>query len=192
MAKVSLIVLWLAWWASWWLAASWTAPTTAKALAKDEIRYRVLTAIGVVLLLAPLGPISVATFVHDPSQLGSWLLVLLALAGFAFAWWARLHLGTLWSSSITRKEGHHVVDTGPYALVRHPIYTGIIAAAFATALERGTALSIFGALLMTLSFVIKARLEEQFLGAELGEETYASYRRRVPMLIPFWPFRTSA
>ena len=48
------------------------------------------------------------------------------------------HLGRLWSGSITRKEGHRVVDTGPYALVRHPIYTGLIFALLATAIAQAT------------------------------------------------------
>lgn len=50
------------------------------------------------------------------------------IAGFAFCWWARIHLGRLWSMRVTKKEGHHVVDTGPYGVVRHPIYTGILVA----------------------------------------------------------------
>ena len=52
-------------------------------------------------------------------------LAALTLAGILFTWWARIHIGRLWSGSITRKEGHHIVDTGPYALVRHPDLYGI-------------------------------------------------------------------
>ena len=80
-----------------------------------------------------------------------------------------------------------MIDTGPYAIVRHPIYTGLIAAIFATALVKGTLSGIAGALVMTFAFWIKARLEERFLREQLGPEDYNSYRRRVPMLVPFGP-----
>jgi protein-S-isoprenylcysteine O-methyltransferase Ste14 len=71
--------------------------------------------------------------------------------------------------------------------VRHPIYTGIITAALATAVVKGTPFAIAGALLMTFGFWIKATLEERFLREHLGPGAYDSYRRRVPMLVPFGP-----
>jgi protein-S-isoprenylcysteine O-methyltransferase Ste14 len=111
----------------------------------------------------------------------------LCLAGFAFAWWARLHLGRLWSGFVTRKADHRIIDSGPYRIVRHPIYTGIIVAAIAMAIAKGTIYAVAGALLAILSFWVKARLEEKFLREQLGPETYDAYRRRVPMLIPFAP-----
>jgi protein-S-isoprenylcysteine O-methyltransferase Ste14 len=75
----------------------------------------------------------------------------------------------------------------PYGIVRHPIYTGLILAATAVAILKGNLYSLAGTLLIILGFWIKARLEEQFLSQQLGPETYALYRRRVPMLIPFLP-----
>ena len=87
---------------------------------------------------------------------------------------------------VTKKEGHHVVDTGPYGIVRHPIYAGIIAAAIGTAVAKGTILSMGGAGLLTIGLVMKARLEEVWLRAQLGTE-YEAYRKRVPMLVPLAP-----
>jgi protein-S-isoprenylcysteine O-methyltransferase Ste14 len=101
-----------------------------------------------------------------------------------FAWWARLHIGRLWSSSVTRKSGHHIVDTGPYRLVRHPIYSGVSLSAIATAAIRGTAQGVLGAGLLILGFYVKARLEERFLRDELGP-AYDAYACRVAMLVPF-------
>ena len=66
----------------------------------------------------------------------------LTLAGIAFTWWARIHLGRFWSNAITRKEGHRVIDTGPYGLVRHPIYTGLIGGMLATGVAVGTVTAI--------------------------------------------------
>lgn len=82
---------------------------------------------------------------------------------------------------------HRTVDTGPYGIVRHPIYTGILIAAFATAAAKGTVMGIAGALVMTLGLWMKARLEEAWLRSELGADAYDAYRQRVPMLLPFGP-----
>ena len=97
-----------------------------------------------------------------------------------------MHLGRLWSGTVTAKAGHHVVDTGPYGLVRHPIYTGLLLAILATMAAKGTLWGIAGAVLLTIGIVMKARLEESFLRGELGS-AYDDYAKRVPMLMPFAP-----
>ena len=101
------------------------------------------------------------------------------LIGLCFTWWTRIHLGRFWSGVITRKEGHKLIDTGPYAFVRHPIYTGLFIALFATAAMEATAPALLGAALMSFGFWLKARFEEQFLRIELGSESYAAYCRRI-------------
>jgi protein-S-isoprenylcysteine O-methyltransferase Ste14 len=113
-----------------------------------------------------------------------WVLVTVSAIGFAFCWWARIHLGRLWSADVVRREGHRVVDSGPYRLVRHPIYTGICLAAFATAVIEGSTIAVVGAAVLTYGFYIKARMEERFLTKELGND-YAAFQARTPMLIPF-------
>ncbi|HVU19321.1 MAG TPA: isoprenylcysteine carboxylmethyltransferase family protein, partial [Rhizomicrobium sp.] len=100
--------------------------------------------------------------------------------------WARIWLGALWSGQVTKKEDHRVIDTGPYRIVRHPIYTGILIAIYATAALKGTVLALAGALLITIGLWMKARLEERFLRDELGRD-YDAYRTRVPMLMPLGP-----
>jgi len=83
---------------------------------------------------------------------------------------------------VVLRDEHRVVDSGPYALVRHPIYTGLFAAVIAMAVTRGTPLSLLGAALFVLGFTLKARVEERFLEAALPD--YAAYRRRVGMIVP--------
>ena len=176
-------LLWVAWVVSWFVASFWTNRTASRPGMGREWGYRLVTAAGVIALLMSgrhLGRPSVPAFVI-------WALVFAEFCGFAFAWWARLHLGRLWSSSVTRKDDHRVVDTGPYAIVRHPIYTGLLVAVFAVAVAEGRIGAFAGAGLMTLGFWMKARLEENFLRGELGAEAYDAYRRRVPMLLPFGP-----
>jgi protein-S-isoprenylcysteine O-methyltransferase Ste14 len=121
-----------------------------------------------------------------------WALVVAEAGAFAFAWWARLHLGRLWSGMITLQEGHRLVDTGPYRLARHPIYTGFLGAAWAFALLTGAPTSLIGAVVLTAQMAWKARREEAFLRQELGAEPYDAYAARAPMLIPFLPVRRNA
>jgi len=183
-----IYTLWVAWIASWRLGAQHSSPTVKKPGASREMPYRVVTLLGAVGLIASqsarLNPQIVNAGEHAWL---AWTLVGVAMFGFAFTWWARLHLGRLWSSTVTRKADHHVVNTGPYAMVRHPIYTGILIAMLATALLRGTAAALVGFALLIFGFYLKARLEESFLRSELGENAYGAYARRVPMLIPFAP-----
>ena len=161
------------------MAALWATRTVRQP--QGQSFYRLLTFAGFLLLIdprrrPPLWHIGLAW---------QWAMVGLTVLGFCFCWWARLHIGKLWSASITRKQDHRVVDSGPYGLVRHPIYTGLILSGFASAVVRGTLVSVAGALLLVLAWYIKARLEERFLRAELGAEAYNVYAARVPMLIPF-------
>jgi len=182
----AMYVLWTAWAVSWLAAALWSDPAARRPGFSTELLYRAVTIAGAVMLFAPArynSHMGVPDWRVDVNL--SWLLVAAALTGFMFCWWARIHLGRLWSGWVTRKADHHIVDTGPYAIVRHPIYTGIILAAFATAILEGRAVALVGAALMTAGFWIKARLEERFLRQELGVDAYDSYRRRVPMLVPF-------
>ncbi len=180
--------IWTVWAVSWFLAAAWSSRAQSRASIAQQLPYRLLTMAGFVLLFAVRtnryhGPLRLWTL---PISAG-WAMVLLCAMGFGFAWWARLHLGQLWSAFVTRKADHRIVDTGPYHIVRHPIYTGIVAAAIALALIKGTVIALAGALLAAFGFWVKARLEEGFLREQLGAEAYDAYRRRVPMLVPFGP-----
>ncbi len=176
--------IWGVWVLSWLAAAAWSGRITARAAIGSQALYR-LTVFGGVLLLFDRSTLGGASPLWVPPPALGWAMVALTAGGFGFCWWPRLYLGRLWSSSVTRKEGHHVVDTGPYALVRHPIYTGVLVAAAATAIEQGTAASLAGMGLITLGYWIKARLEESFLRAELGTDAYDAYARRTGMLLPF-------
>jgi protein-S-isoprenylcysteine O-methyltransferase Ste14 len=183
-----IMLLWLAWAVSWFAAAMWSARTVKRPAIGPEIFYRVITVAGVLLIFAgrPGNPVYAFRFWHI-GEAGAWALVSVTAFSFAFAWWARIHLGRLWSGFVTKKEGHRIVDTGPYAIVRHPIYTAIITAALCLAILRGDAFALGGFVLVTLGFWIKARFEENFLRQELGAEAYDAYAKRVPMLVPLGP-----
>jgi protein-S-isoprenylcysteine O-methyltransferase Ste14 len=119
-----------------------------------------------------------------PSTPASVLSVALVVAGLGFTVWARLTLGRNWSGAVTFKENHELIERGPYALARHPIYTGLLAMMLGTALAYAEpiGLVLFGGGVVVLYF--KARTEEQLMTSHFPDE-YPAYRRRVKALIPF-------
>lgn len=196
---VVIVSLWAAWIISWVIAAAWTNKTE-KRLGANQLSYRIAAIAAVVVLVnaarvlfrhaqghAQAGRLLGLLRLWSVSRGEAWLCAALVACGFAFCWWARIHLGRLWSASITKKEGHRVIDTGPYRLVRHPIYTGILLAAYAAAAANGTVVGIVLAAVLTVGLWVKARLEERWLSRELDAGAYDDYRRRVPMLVPFGP-----
>jgi protein-S-isoprenylcysteine O-methyltransferase Ste14 len=184
-----LALIWLAWVVSWVVGSFWSGRTEKQVTPRDSRAYLVPIVVGAVLLAPWTAQALGEQPVWHPGNAGVYALAGLVVAGTLFTWWARIHLGRLWSSAITRKEGHRVIDTGPYGLVRHPIYTGLIAAILATGAAAATATALIGALLIAFGLWQKARIEERFLTVELGAEAYRAYRRRVPMLVPFLPRR---
>jgi len=114
----------------------------------------------------------------------------LALAGFAitslgcaFAVWARLTLGGNWSGQVTVKANHELVTKGPYALARHPIYTGLVLASIGTTIAEGEMRCVLGIILIVLAFMIKMSQEEKLMTQTFPEE-YPRYRQRVKALFP--------
>ena len=121
-------------------------------------------------------------FFPDPLAV-QYLGILLMLLGCGFAVWARVTLGSNWSGTVTVKENHTLITRGPYAWVRHPIYTGILLALLGTAVVLGTFLSTLEVAVVALALWLKLRTEEQFMLETFGEQ-YTAYRQRVKALIP--------
>jgi len=118
-----------------------------------------------------------------PGALAQSLGVGLCLAGFGFAFWARWHLGRNWGMPMSLRQGHELVTSGPYAYVRHPIYTGIMLAMIGSAVALGFLwLALFA--LYFVFFLFSARTEEKMMLAQFPD-AYPGYRRRTKMLIPF-------
>lgn len=130
----------------------------------------------------PMGPLA-GRFVPDSPAI-AWTGAALTAAGCAFAVWARLLLGANWSGRVALKQDHQLIERGPYAIVRHPIYTGFLAGLLGTALALGEWRGLAGWALACLGWGMKSRTEEAFLSEHFGA-AYASYRRRVKALIPF-------
>ena len=184
-ADIATTVVWIAWVVSWWAAAFWSARAVKRPSPASQVLYRVVTIAGFILLFRYFPQGRSTWMLWTLGIPVRWVMVTVVAAGLSFTWWARVHLGRLWSGSITRKADHHIVDTGPYGIVRHPIYTGIIIAEIATAIQSGAVQAFVGAALMIVGFYIKARMEEGFLRTQVDAAAYDAYSHRVPMLIPF-------
>src|SRR5215813_777491 len=103
--------------------------------------------------------------------------------GLFLAIWARHHLGRNWSGEITIKVDHELIRSGPYKLLRHPIYTGILMMYVGTAVVTGEWLAILGLFMVTLAYWRKIRLEESNLNLAFGAD-YDAYRREAWALVP--------
>jgi len=181
-----LAVIWLIWLASWVGASFWSGQTRKHVTVVKTSRYHALIVAGGILFTPWTSRVLGEKPLWALGETGVYLLTAVTLGGIAFTWWARIHLGRFWSNAITHKEDHKVIDTGPYGMVRHPIYTGLILGMIATGIAVGTVSAVLGAILISLGMAWKAKMEEVFLGQELGPD-YVTYRQRVPMIIPFLP-----
>jgi protein-S-isoprenylcysteine O-methyltransferase Ste14 len=176
---------WLVFVTIWVLAALSTKRTVYRESRAQRLRYWVLLVIACLLQLygrqLPY-PLNMRVVPHVAPT--AWAAAVLCVIGLAFAVWARVTLGRNWSGVVTLKEGHELMERGPYRIVRHPIYTGIITMFFATALAQGHLFGFVGALLMFASFWIKLGDEEKLMLQQFPEQ-YADYRRRTKRIIPF-------
>ena len=113
-----------------------------------------------------------------------WMAGTLCIASLGFCVWARATLGRNWSGTITLKEGHELIERGPYRLVRHPIYTGMMAMILATAITFRHLGGFVAVILAFASFWIKLGEEEKLMLQQFPDQ-YGSYQQRVKRIIPF-------
>ena len=179
-----------------WIAGAWLtlmlfwaagAATAKRAVRREAVSSRLLHIVPTMaafFLLFRGGNIGIfhARFVPD-SNLIRLTGTALTFAGLAFAIWARMTLGGNWSGTITVKQDHQLVRTGPYRMVRHPIYSGILLAMFGTALFFGELRGLIGFAIAFIAWWSKSRTEEQFMLEVFGDQ-YSRYRSEVKALIP--------
>ena len=121
--------LWAAWFLYWAVSAIGSKATARRESFASRLAYLVPLVVGGLLIGSRQGRWALlATRLWPPSAIAGWSGVALLAAGLAFSVWARVHLGANWSGDVTVKEGHELIRSGPYAWVRHPIYTGLIVA----------------------------------------------------------------
>src|SRR5882672_3164214 len=172
-------------WAVWWLAmAFFSKSTKRRESTAQRIEHLVPALLGFALVFREgfggawlARPIIAA----NPVLLGLCLIV--TIFGLLFAVWARLILGSNWSGTVTIKTNHQLVRRGPYRWIRHPIYTGMLAALLATAMIQGLLSGIIGFGLVLLALYRKARREESFLSQEFGDG-FMEHLQHTGMFLP--------
>ncbi len=182
---LATVFIWMALVVVWVVGALHTKRTVRSQSSGSQLLYTAILAAGVYLIFAKQSGIPWLDRQLFPVTVPIALAGLLAvLMGVAFSIWARLMLGGNWSNRVTVKENHSLVRTGPYRIVRHPIYSGILLGMFGSALQRGEMRCFIGVLICALSFWLKTRAEERFMVQSFGEQ-YLQYRHRVKALAPF-------
>jgi protein-S-isoprenylcysteine O-methyltransferase Ste14 len=176
-------ILWMIFavvWVAGWL---WSKRAKVRAPLSARLLYSFPVALGSYLMVNDNLPRWVRWRLIPDSPSVQVLAVLLTAVGIGLAIWARFYLGGNWSGAVSIKIAHQLVRTGPYAWVRHPIYSGILLAVFGTSLLKGKVSGALATALFWLGFWIKSRMEERFMVTTFGEE-YVEYRRETGALIP--------
>ena len=177
--------LWWSWGLYWMLSAMRNKATQRRESLASRLAHLLPLALGGALIAWPQPPGSALRWRLWPPTLAVYSMgVALVIAGLAFAVWARVHLGGNWSGTVTIKQGHELIRSGPYAYVRHPIYTGLLAALLGTTVASGTVHAAVGLAIIAVALVRKSRVEEGFM-REVFPDTYPRYSAEVPALVPF-------
>jgi len=179
------LAIWLIW-IVYWLALSRNVKVSAR---REPWLSRFLhmgpLVLAAFLLWLPAMPIPVLGARFLPATAWPfWAGAVLTVAGLLFTVWARQHIGRNWSGIVTIKQGHELVTSGPYAIVRHPIYTGLLLAFAGSAVARGEWRGILAVALVLLALWRKLRIEERWMREQFGE-AYQVYSRRVSALVPY-------
>ena len=177
---IAILVVWLVFWTGWLVSAFSAKPTVRRRRGGRPVALLIILAGDVVIhALRPGGPNGL--LVQSPPVRG--IGAALVISGLGTAVWARVILGRNWGMPMTQKDEPELVTAGPYGLIRHPIYTGLILATVGTALAVSLAWLVVAAV-MGGYFIYSATVEERTLTAQFPE-SYPRYRARTKMLIPF-------
>ena len=174
-----LVVGWIAFWAYWLFSARNTKP--------GQTRWRRFAGVRVAAIILIVYFVRFGGFNHHGGIKENWALggigLALWIAGLGLAVWARIYIGRNWGMPMTRKENPDLVTSGPYRLIRHPIYTGIIGGMIGTALATAF-VGFIAVAILAVYFVYSAVNEERYMTEQFPAD-YPAYKARSKMLIPF-------
>jgi protein-S-isoprenylcysteine O-methyltransferase Ste14 len=180
--------VWLAWVIAWWVFAINVKATIRRQPALSRLTNMILLwcAFGLLFWGQFIPVRGLMEYFLPFSQWQFWaaLGALLTLLGLLFTVWARVYLGRNWSGMFaTIKADHELVTGGPYGLVRHPIYSGLMLAFAGTALAIGQWRGVLATALALIAIVHRIRVEEGFMREQFGA-AYDSYAKRVRAFVP--------
>jgi protein-S-isoprenylcysteine O-methyltransferase Ste14 len=170
---------------AYWVFASLRVNRMVRSEPADEYIGRLLVMAAAFILLYSSDPrfgILNQRFIPD----AYWVFVTgsaLTYAGIAFAIWARYHIAQYWSATVALRAGHQLIQTGPYARIRHPIYTGMLLAVLGTAIAVGRFRALAGFAVILAGFTWKSKREESLLAGQFGP-AFDEHRRRTGFFLP--------
>ena len=182
--RLLVVVPWIVFLIYWIVSAIRTRVTVQTESFASRYAILLIEVVGFVLLFrhsAGIGFLG-TRFMHRTLASAIAGLILIWM-GIGLAIWARDHLAEYWSARITIKEDHELIRTGPYARLRHPIYSGIILAAIGSAVVIDQWRCVLGVCLILTGYCIKARKEETMLTQQFGE-AFREHQKHAGFLIP--------
>jgi protein-S-isoprenylcysteine O-methyltransferase Ste14 len=177
------LLLWIAFSVYWGIAGQNSAPDKSPESGTSKWFHQIVLLLALVVLLAPIPGLTGWFLPQQPHYLVP-LGAIIQAAFILLAVWARRHLGRNWSAAVRIGEDHELVRTGPYRLLRHPIYTAMLGMFVGTAIASSQYHALLGLAILVLAYVRKTRMEEQILHQTFGVE-YDAYRRDTWALVPF-------
>lgn len=180
-----IALAWIVWWLYWRAASRGAKVVAFRESATSRMLHIVPLVVAFILLAVPTIHVQRLNMRFVPWA--AWPLLLgglLTVAGLLFAVWARVHLAGNWSGTVTIKQDHELITSGPYNIVRNPMYTGLLLAFIGTAVWRGDWQGVLAVVVVALSLWRKIRVEEHVLINQFGA-SYDAYRHRVRALIPY-------
>lgn len=175
---------WLALLVVWAIAAFTQRAAAEHAPWAQQLAHKLPVSLGAWILFVPrvFRPWDVSLTLPQPET--AWIGAALCLLGLAGAVWSRWTLAGNWSSNVAFKQGHELIERGPYRFVRHPIYTSLLVMALGTAFAQARVGAFIGLLLIFIGFWIKLGQEERLLTRHFPDQ-YPAYKSRVKALISF-------
>lgn len=180
----TVTTLWIVW-LFYWAVSAWGVKRNERGESGGQrLETALVLAFGVYLIFARASGLGLFNrrFVPDREWIKA-VALLTIVAGLGISVWARRHIGQFWSARVTLKENHQLIQSGPYARVRHPIYSGLFLAMIGTSLFVGEWRALLGTGIFFVGHWLKARREEALLASQFGR-AYEDYRTRTGSLLP--------
>ncbi len=183
--SISMVIAWAVFVTVWVIGAFSTKRTVRRQSFGQQLRLFPIPLLVCCVLFVVIQYFGIADRRFVPRlEVYSWIGLVMTITGFAFAIWARVKLGRNWSGTVTVKQDHELIRTGPYALVRHPIYSGITFAVIGTVIFIGEVRGLVWIAAVVAGLILKLRTEEKFMTEQFGS-VYTDYRQKTKALVPF-------
>ncbi len=182
--QLAVPLLWILWWAYWRIAARGVKQVRRRESVASRWGHILPLVIGGLLIALPRLPGWLGALLWTRTWTLYGIGVGVVAAGLGFSIWARKVLGRNWSGTVTLKEDHELIQSGPYRWIRHPIYTGILLGFIGSAIARDEWRGVLAVLIISVGLWRKLRLEERWM-QELFGARYEEYRHRTWALVPW-------